>query len=259
MTGHANPAMCVQIVMDWLGKLLGLPQQFLSRTAEGSLAAGGGVIQGTASEAALVCMLAARARAMEGRPASDMANLVVYTSDQVTPLHHFAYILGLSVLLGEETSHAKVLVFSESFYSDTHEEIGGCKGCKCSDRHPKSAQETSSAQHCPNQMREGCVVSCMMRCCQDTESAGPESKLHCCILQGIQTLVACSRCRAVINDNRPCRVLLWPALLAFPSPHWLIGRSMGLDTCVCADSGTQQCEESHHDSWCNTPAYLEDR
>ena len=81
--------MLVQIVMDWLGKLLGLPQQFLSRTAEGSLAAGGGVIQGTASEAALVCMLAARARTMAGRPTSDMAKLVAYTSEQVTPqLHH---------------------------------------------------------------------------------------------------------------------------------------------------------------------------
>lgn len=74
----------MQIVMDWLGKLLSLPQQFLSRTAEGSLAAGGGVIQGSASEATLVCMLAARARAMTGRPVNDMAKVVAYTSDQVT-------------------------------------------------------------------------------------------------------------------------------------------------------------------------------
>ncbi len=69
--------------MDWLGKLLGLPQQFLSRNSEGSLGPGGGVIQGTASEAALVCMLAARARIMQGRPTTDMAKLVAYTSDQV--------------------------------------------------------------------------------------------------------------------------------------------------------------------------------
>ena len=78
---------CIQIVMDWLGKLLGLPQQFLSKTPEGSLAPGGGVIQGTASEAALVCMLAARARALEGRPIEDMAQLVAYTSDQVQERH----------------------------------------------------------------------------------------------------------------------------------------------------------------------------
>lgn len=85
MLGTIYACMCVQIVMDWLAKLLGLPQQFLSRTAEGSFAAGGGVIQGTASEATLVCMLAARARIMQGRPASDMGKLVAYTSDQVTP------------------------------------------------------------------------------------------------------------------------------------------------------------------------------
>lgn len=70
--------------MDWLGKLLGLPQQFLSRDIKGELQAGGGVIQGTASEAALVCMLAARARAMQDRPVTDMAKLVAYTSDQVS-------------------------------------------------------------------------------------------------------------------------------------------------------------------------------
>ena len=75
--------LCLQIVMDWLGKLLGLPQQFLSRDSKGELQAGGGVIQGTASEAALVCMLAARARAMQDRPVTDMAKLVAYTSDQV--------------------------------------------------------------------------------------------------------------------------------------------------------------------------------
>ena len=69
--------------MDWLGKLLGLPQKFLSRSQEGSLQEGGGVIQGTASEAALVCMLAARARALQDRPPTDMAKLVAYTSDQV--------------------------------------------------------------------------------------------------------------------------------------------------------------------------------
>ena len=70
--------------MDWLGKLLALPQQFLSRESSGELQAGGGVIQGTASEAALVCMLAARARAMQDRPTEDMAKLVAYTSDQAS-------------------------------------------------------------------------------------------------------------------------------------------------------------------------------
>ena len=38
---------------------------------------------GTASEAVVVALLAARSRSLEGRPPADMAKLVVYTSDQV--------------------------------------------------------------------------------------------------------------------------------------------------------------------------------
>ncbi|KAL3137675.1 hypothetical protein ABBQ38_004950 [Trebouxia sp. C0009 RCD-2024] len=95
------------IVMDWLGKLLGLPQQFLSRTAEGSFAAGGGVIQGTASEATLVCMLAARARAMQGRPSSDMAKLVAYTSDQAhSSVKKATMIAGVTHLRALKTEEA---------------------------------------------------------------------------------------------------------------------------------------------------------
>ena len=45
--------------MDWLGELIGLPGKFASSTGVGA-----GVIQGTASEAALVCIVAARERAM---------------------------------------------------------------------------------------------------------------------------------------------------------------------------------------------------
>jgi hypothetical protein len=44
---------------------------------------GGGVIQGTSSEGVLVAMLAARARAMRGRPPEDAVRLVAYGSDQV--------------------------------------------------------------------------------------------------------------------------------------------------------------------------------
>jgi hypothetical protein len=45
---------------------------------------GGGVIQGTSSEAVLVAMLAARARVLEGRPHEDTLKLVAYGSDQVS-------------------------------------------------------------------------------------------------------------------------------------------------------------------------------
>lgn len=40
-------------------------------------------LQGTTSEAVVVALLAARARALRGRPPGDALRLVVYSSDQV--------------------------------------------------------------------------------------------------------------------------------------------------------------------------------
>ncbi|CAG9761061.1 unnamed protein product [Ceutorhynchus assimilis] len=60
----ASPA-CTEletIVLDWLGKAIGLPDEFLA-FKEGSR--GGGVIQTSASECVLVSMLAARAQALK--------------------------------------------------------------------------------------------------------------------------------------------------------------------------------------------------
>ncbi|XP_065579574.1 aromatic-L-amino-acid decarboxylase-like [Artemia franciscana] len=57
----ASPA-CTEletIVLDWFGKMIGLPQDFL---AYGKNSKGGGVIQSSASECVLVAMLAARAQ-----------------------------------------------------------------------------------------------------------------------------------------------------------------------------------------------------
>ncbi|KAK9915210.1 hypothetical protein WJX75_006221 [Coccomyxa subellipsoidea] len=70
------------IVMDWLGKLLCLPTSFLAFDEQGKRGLGGGVIQGSASESTLVALLAARARALAGRPMEDAGNLVAYSSDQ---------------------------------------------------------------------------------------------------------------------------------------------------------------------------------
>lgn len=61
-------------VLDWLADLIGLPASFTSRNG-----AGGGVIQGTASEAALVALIAARHRA---DPDSHGPGLVAYASTQ---------------------------------------------------------------------------------------------------------------------------------------------------------------------------------
>lgn len=74
--------------MNWLGEMIGLPEGFLHRP-DGH---GGGVIQTTASEATLICLLAARTRAIKAvqrkepdfSPAEINSRLVAYCSDQVT-------------------------------------------------------------------------------------------------------------------------------------------------------------------------------
>lgn len=74
--------------MNWLGKMIGLPEDFLHQP-DGS--GGGGVIQTTSSEATLVCLLAARTRAIRDVQETDPdtlaseinSRLVAYCSDQV--------------------------------------------------------------------------------------------------------------------------------------------------------------------------------
>ncbi|XP_071401756.1 aromatic-L-amino-acid decarboxylase [Centroberyx affinis] len=84
----ASPA-CTEletVMLDWLGKMLQLPDDFLA----GTHGQGGGVIQSTASEATLVSLLAARCKAVRLVQASDpqsseadiLSKLVAYTSDQ---------------------------------------------------------------------------------------------------------------------------------------------------------------------------------
>lgn len=48
-------------MLDWLGKMLELPAEFLACSG----GKGGGVIQGTASEATLVALLGAKAKMMK--------------------------------------------------------------------------------------------------------------------------------------------------------------------------------------------------
>uniref|UniRef100_A0A8L2QX98 Aromatic-L-amino-acid decarboxylase n=1 Tax=Rattus norvegicus TaxID=10116 RepID=A0A8L2QX98_RAT len=84
----ASPA-CTEletVMMDWLGKMLELPEAFLA----GRAGEGGGVIQGSASEATLVALLAARTKMIRQLQAASpeltqaalMEKLVAYTSDQ---------------------------------------------------------------------------------------------------------------------------------------------------------------------------------
>nr|ALU57411.1 aromatic-L-amino-acid decarboxylase isoform 25 [Homo sapiens] len=89
MPGAASPA-CTEletVMMDWLGKMLELPKAFLNEKA----GEGGGVIQGSASEATLVALLAARTKVIhrlqaaspELTQAAIMEKLVAYSSDQM--------------------------------------------------------------------------------------------------------------------------------------------------------------------------------
>uniref|UniRef100_A0A336L4L2 CSON004112 protein n=1 Tax=Culicoides sonorensis TaxID=179676 RepID=A0A336L4L2_CULSO len=76
-----------QIVLNWYAKALDLPKCFLSEDDS----KGGGVLQGSASECALVCMLAARARAIKNLQKLDqierhesvyLPQLVAYSSKE---------------------------------------------------------------------------------------------------------------------------------------------------------------------------------
>uniref|UniRef100_H3A7F5 Aromatic-L-amino-acid decarboxylase n=1 Tax=Latimeria chalumnae TaxID=7897 RepID=H3A7F5_LATCH len=74
------------VMLDWLGKMINLPEQFLACSNRG----GGGVIMGTACEATLMSLLAARTKVIRQRQAENpnlkeaeiMGRLVAYTSDQ---------------------------------------------------------------------------------------------------------------------------------------------------------------------------------
>ena len=86
--------------MNWLGKMIGLPDSFLH---VGSISNGGGVIQTTASESTLVCLLAGRTQAIrrfhESTPglqdAEINARLVAYCSDQAHSSVEKAALIGL--------------------------------------------------------------------------------------------------------------------------------------------------------------------
>jgi aromatic-L-amino-acid decarboxylase len=81
MSWVTSPA-CTEVetlMLDWMRELLGLPERFDSRSDSG-----GGVIQGTASEATLVAILSARFRATNGavNADGDTTNLVAYATSQ---------------------------------------------------------------------------------------------------------------------------------------------------------------------------------
>ncbi|CAG2172287.1 unnamed protein product [Oppiella nova] len=81
-TWIASPA-CTELemqMMDWLAKMLDLPQHFLFSSG----GKGGGVIQGTASEATFVALLGARSKTLAENDNNKqlLTKLVAYASDQ---------------------------------------------------------------------------------------------------------------------------------------------------------------------------------
>uniref|UniRef100_A0A8C4WIT1 Aromatic-L-amino-acid decarboxylase n=1 Tax=Gopherus evgoodei TaxID=1825980 RepID=A0A8C4WIT1_9SAUR len=114
MPGAASPA-CTEletVMLDWLGKMINLPEEFLA----GKDGEGGGVIQGSASEATLVTLLAARTKTIrrvqsenpELTEADIMSKLVAYASDQfcatlgTTPCCSFDRLLELGPICNKE-------------------------------------------------------------------------------------------------------------------------------------------------------------
>lgn len=92
-TWIASPA-CTElevVMLDWLGKMIDLPKEFLACSG----GKGGGVIQGTASEATLVALLGAKAKTMkrikeehpEWTDNEIVSKLVGYTSSTKDDLH----------------------------------------------------------------------------------------------------------------------------------------------------------------------------
>lgn len=85
--------------MNWLGKMIGLPDDFLHTDCKSK---GGGAIQTTASESTLICLLAGRTQAIRrfherspGLQDSEInARLVAYCSDQAHSSVEKAALIG---------------------------------------------------------------------------------------------------------------------------------------------------------------------
>lgn len=97
--------------MNWLGKMIGLPDTYLHAN---SASQGGGVIQTTASESTLVCLLAGRTQAIQRfhehtaglKDAEINAKLVAYCSDQAHSSIEKAALIGNLNVYAQTKIHA---------------------------------------------------------------------------------------------------------------------------------------------------------
>ncbi len=109
MSWNTSPA-CTEVetlMLDWMQELLGLPDRFRSTSANG-----GGVIQGTASEATLVAILSARWRATGGgvNHDGDTTRLVAYATSQA----HSSIEKGLRIA-GVGTDRIRTVAHDDAF------------------------------------------------------------------------------------------------------------------------------------------------
>jgi len=139
------------IMLDWLGKMIGLPTQFMSQSP-GSR--GGGVIQASASECVLDCLLAARAQAIRalkvkmGDEAEEtvlLSKLMAYCSKEAHSCVEKAAMIGFvklrilepddqSVLRGARLKEAMMEDIENGLYPFFVSTTLGTTGCCAFDR-----------------------------------------------------------------------------------------------------------------------------
>ncbi|CAK1546391.1 unnamed protein product [Leptosia nina] len=121
------------VTLNWLGKLLGLPEEFLNC----SPGPGGGVIQGSASEAVLVCLLAAKDKTIRRLKALNedldedqtKIKLVAYTSDQCNSAIEKSGVLGsmkMRLLKADHLGRLRAQTLTEAFEEDKRKGLIPC-------------------------------------------------------------------------------------------------------------------------------------
>lgn len=131
----ASPA-CTElevIMMNWMAKMLGLPDEFLNS----SPGPGGGVLQGSASESTLICLLVAKQKMITKLKmknpgmSSESINqkLVAYTSDQANSSVEKAAILGnmpIRILPADKDGRLTSEALISAFKSDIDNQLIPC-------------------------------------------------------------------------------------------------------------------------------------
>ncbi|KAL4393105.1 hypothetical protein HN51_046249 [Arachis hypogaea] len=110
------------IVMDWLGEVLKLPQQFLYKSSNNN---GGGVLLGTTCEAVLCTLVAARDKKLSQIGRNNIGKLVVYGSDQThSSFGKAAQIAGIQNVRAIKTKRSNSFALkADSLLSTIHSDV----------------------------------------------------------------------------------------------------------------------------------------